>query len=85
MLVPVGVVVVVLVVAIVWWLRRPDTVTVTHRGAPVKSYDLTCESTAGEIERHVASVDGTYKLERVAPSKYLREAAVRWCLVTKEA
>ena len=45
-------------------------VTVTQRGAPTTSYDLSCESPAHDVERHAASDDGSYKLENLPPGEY---------------
>jgi len=45
-------------------------VTVTQRGAPVKSYDVSCDSPGHDVERHAASDDGSYKLENLPPGEY---------------
>lgn len=45
-------------------------VTVTQGGAPVTSYDVTCRGPAASIDRHAATTDGTYTLERLAPGDY---------------
>ncbi|HEY5925706.1 MAG TPA: carboxypeptidase regulatory-like domain-containing protein [Kofleriaceae bacterium] len=45
-------------------------VTVTQASKPVTKYDLSCESRAGEVERHAESPDGTYKLDHLAPAEY---------------
>lgn len=45
-------------------------VAVTEAGKPVTAYDLSCTSTAASIDRHAATADGTYTLERLAPGDY---------------
>jgi hypothetical protein len=44
--------------------------TVTRKSKPVTKYDVSCESTADEVERHVEAADGAYTLERLAPGDY---------------
>jgi hypothetical protein len=47
-------------------------------GAPVKDYDLSCDSQAHDVERHATSEDGSYKLENLPPAEYK-------CKVTADA
>ena len=53
-------------------------VTVTQRGAPATSYDLSCDSKAHDVERHSDAADGVYKLENLPPGEYK-------CKVTADA
>lgn len=43
---------------------------VTLGGAPVKTYDISCDGPGRDAERSIDSADGTYMLERMAPGKY---------------
>jgi hypothetical protein len=45
-------------------------VTVTEKNKPVTSYDVTCHSPAGAIDRHVEAADGAYTLDHLAPGEY---------------
>jgi hypothetical protein len=47
---------------------------VTTGGAPVTSYDLSCESPVGTIHRRITAADGGYTLEHLAPGAYACEA-----------
>lgn len=43
---------------------------VTQGGKPVPEYDVTCNGPSGEVSRHAAAQDGTYKLDHLAPGDY---------------
>jgi Carboxypeptidase regulatory-like domain len=45
-------------------------VTVTQKNQPVKSYDLSCDSAAFDVERHADTTDGAYQLENLPPGEY---------------
>ncbi|MGE3547145.1 MAG: carboxypeptidase regulatory-like domain-containing protein, partial [Kofleriaceae bacterium] len=69
-------------------IKTGDSVTITlaplgtlairasSRGAPVTSYDLSCDGPS-DVSRHVSSADGSYKLERVAPGDYTCSASAQ--------
>lgn len=46
------------------------TITVTQQGKPVAAYDVSCDGKNGDVERHVASADGSYAFDHLAPGDY---------------